>query len=216
MALPDYYKTLHVPTGARPEEIKKAFRKLAMEYHPDKNPGATSVEKFTAIQQAYAVLSDPKKRAAYDYERYLSNPNRTVFRVATPEDLLQAAVKLEKEIVRLDPFRIDRDAWHFQLMELLSEQNLELLQSRNDPSLNKQLVASVLNTLSPLPFPQMRSILEKLATLSRADIESTRRIKVFKHEALRSHQWNTYKIYVALVIAVALCAMMYFAVQQSR
>lgn len=63
----DYYKTLGLDRGASPVEIKKAYRKLARKYHPDLNPGDKSAEaKFKEIQEAYSVLSDPKKRSQYD------------------------------------------------------------------------------------------------------------------------------------------------------
>ncbi|KTD66407.1 molecular chaperone DnaJ [Legionella shakespearei] len=63
----DYYELLEISRGASDAEIKKAYRKLAMKYHPDRNPDdATAEEKFKEIQKAYAVLSDPKKRSAYD------------------------------------------------------------------------------------------------------------------------------------------------------
>src|SRR3982751_2280233 len=63
----DYYETLGVEKGANPEAIKKAFRKLAMDYHPDRNPGDKSAEqKFKELNEAYDVLKDEQKRAAYD------------------------------------------------------------------------------------------------------------------------------------------------------
>lgn len=68
MSKRDYYEVLGVHKGATEEEIKKAFRKLAMKYHPDRNPGDKSVEeKFKEVKEAYDVLSDPNKRAAYDH-----------------------------------------------------------------------------------------------------------------------------------------------------
>jgi molecular chaperone DnaJ len=64
---PDYYKTLGVGKGASDEEIKKAYRKLARQYHPDRNSGDKQAEeKFKEISQAHDVLSDPEKRKAYD------------------------------------------------------------------------------------------------------------------------------------------------------
>src|SRR6266511_4737833 len=67
MAQTDYYKVLGLGKNATPEEIKRAYRKLAVKYHPDKNPGdKTAEERFKEINEAYAVLSDPQKKAQYD------------------------------------------------------------------------------------------------------------------------------------------------------
>lgn len=67
MAKRDYYEILGVNRGASAEEIKKAYRKLAMQYHPDQNKGdAGAEEKFKEVGEAYAVLSDQQKRAHYD------------------------------------------------------------------------------------------------------------------------------------------------------
>src|SRR5438067_12380342 len=64
---PDYYKVLGVGKGASEEEIKKAYRKLARQYHPDRNPGDKQAEeRFKEISQAHDVLSDAEKRKAYD------------------------------------------------------------------------------------------------------------------------------------------------------
>src|SRR6201995_6159807 len=63
----DYYEVLGVARGAAIDDIKKAYRKMAVKYHPDRNPDdAEAEEKFKEAAEAYSVLSDAQKRAAYD------------------------------------------------------------------------------------------------------------------------------------------------------
>jgi len=62
----DYYEILGVPRNATQEEIKRAYRRLVLKYHPDRNKSKEAEEKFKEINEAYAVLSDPEKRRQYD------------------------------------------------------------------------------------------------------------------------------------------------------
>jgi len=67
MSKRDYYETLGVDKGVDAKALKSAYRKLAMKYHPDQNPGDDAAEaSFKEVGEAYAVLSDDDKRAAYD------------------------------------------------------------------------------------------------------------------------------------------------------
>jgi DnaJ-class molecular chaperone len=97
----DYYEVLGVPRTADEQQIKAAFRRLAMRYHPDRNPGDPSAaERFKEINEAYAVLSDPEKRRQYDrfgpdWERFQGTGERgspfgdvhVEYRNLSPEDL---------------------------------------------------------------------------------------------------------------------------------
>ena len=67
MAKRDYYDVLGVNKSASPEELKSAYRKLAVKYHPDKNPGDSKAEeKFKEASEAYGILSDKEKKQNYD------------------------------------------------------------------------------------------------------------------------------------------------------
>ena len=75
----NYYNTLGLGRQSSEEEIKKAYRKLALKYHPDKNTQPGAEERFKEIAEAYEVLSDPTKRASYDRYGEESIPTRYEF-----------------------------------------------------------------------------------------------------------------------------------------
>lgn len=62
----DFYKVLGVSPESNEDEIKKAYRKLALKFHPDKNSDADAEDRFKEIAEAYEILTDPKKRSVYD------------------------------------------------------------------------------------------------------------------------------------------------------
>src|SRR6201996_495551 len=86
MQYKDYYQILGITRGADPEEIKKAYRKLARKYHPDVSKEKNAEEKFKELSEAYEVLRDADKRAAYDQ---LGRDFRNGQQFRPPPDLAQ-------------------------------------------------------------------------------------------------------------------------------
>jgi DnaJ-class molecular chaperone len=75
----DYFEVLEVDKSASQDDIKKAYRRLAAKYHPDKNQSDDATELFQKIQESYSVISDPKKRKAYIEQEYLEVMNPRSF-----------------------------------------------------------------------------------------------------------------------------------------
>jgi len=101
MSLKDYYQILGVSREASAQDVKKAFRRLALRYHPDRNPDnpKQAEEKFKEINEAYQVLSDEQKRRQYD--RLISWPGysrRTIVINNTPND--RADMDLLREVLQ--------------------------------------------------------------------------------------------------------------------
>jgi len=83
----DYYETLGIPEKASQKQIKEVYRRLALQYHPDRNPDPQSSAKMKAINEAYAVLSNPAKRGEYDaMRRQFGRAAYNRFRTAYSED----------------------------------------------------------------------------------------------------------------------------------
>ena len=95
MPTPDYYAFLEVSPTATQSEIKRAYRRLARQYHPDLNQ-ETLDERIKLLNQAYAILRDPQKRALYDAQRRQAQERRTADQEALRRQ--QAALKQEPKM----------------------------------------------------------------------------------------------------------------------
>ena len=112
MHLKDYYQLLGLQPSATLPEIKKAYRRLALQYHPDKNqndPYATA--QFTAIKEAYEVLTNPAKKEYYLQQRWYEQSigKRKKEAVITPVAVLLQSLELEKYVSTIDVFRLDKE-----------------------------------------------------------------------------------------------------------
>lgn len=207
MSSKDYYRLLGIKPDATNDEIKKSYRRLALKYHPDKNPNDDLAEAtFKEIAEAYDVLSDPKKREDYHYKRfYTYNYKYREESPVTPQSILNDAIKLQKLVAKADPFRLNRDALLFQLEQILSEDNLTLLQDEKQVSINQQIVEALLASCKPLHYTHSEIIADNLLVLADGNIYLENKITAFLINQRRSDKWRRYKIFAAVIATILLC-----------
>lgn len=207
MSSKDYYRLLGVKSNATNDEIKKSYRRLALKYHPDKNPNDALAEAtFKEIAEAYDILSNPKKREDYHYRRfYTYNYKYREEPPITPQSILNDAMKLQALVAKANPFRVNRDALLFQLEQILSEDNLQLLQDENKPFVNGQIVEALLASCKPLHYMHVEIIVDNLLMLANGNAYLENKITYFLKEHRRSDKWRRYKIFAAVIAAILLC-----------
>lgn len=204
--MPDPYQILNIPPAATQEEIRKAFRKLAMAYHPDKNADPLAAKRFAGIQEAYAILKDPAKKAACDYRRYQAGPAQSLRpEPASADEVMIAAARLFEKAPSIDPFRLNIDQLGHELGYVLSDHTIALLQARGDTVQWRQMLQYLHPLIRYLPLPLALEILSPLSVLAAKDNLFARQLAEIKRELRRSYYWNRYKIYAALALAVLFC-----------
>lgn len=216
----DYYHILRIRPTATISEIKKAYRKLALRYHPDKNPGDPITEAvFREINEAYDILSDVRRREHYHWQ----NPQYATRNVAkfqtgellsTPEAILQEAIQLNKMVAGMDPFRINRDALYFRLEQILSPYHLDLLVLENNRDTCRKIIQAIITGAKPLSYSLVNAICEKLKVLAGNDPECREAIVAFDKKQKRTAIWERSKIWIALLLTIILCLLIFFMTKQ--
>ena len=121
--LKDYYQILQIEPHSTLAEIKQAFRRLAMIYHPDKNPNDKYAEvQFNEIKEAYEVLTNPVRKENYLQQRWYNQSigKRRTAETITPVSILKLVLELEQYVSRLDVHRMNKEGLSNYIDELLS------------------------------------------------------------------------------------------------
>ena len=210
--LKDYYKILEVSVTASTVEIKKSYRRLALQYHPDKNFGNNVYEaKFKEITEAYKVLSDLRQRQEYNIkiDFFAKNERKKPQPPVTAVSLVNQAISFRKKIRVLDPERMNRRAVYGHIQKLLAKNHIHTLLHQNDPKLNKRFIDELLFCATYLPHLQAEKICIQLTELAGTDNQLYQTIFQFSKRSKRRDLWNKYRLIVALLITFVFCLIIY-------
>lgn len=207
--LKDYYKILELNDTATDEEVKKAYRKLAKQYHPDTNIDSTQPDSlFHDIQEAYNVLSNIAARQRYDQERWLSGMAKRAAeqQAVTPQWILQESIKLQTHMSSIDVYRMSHYALRTYVTELLDDDNIKLLQEESEPSINESIVLMILESTKLLKYYDMLVVAERLELISDNSTQLMINVKL----AQRKRDWKRAKqlpyiiIFITFIITVCM------------
>ncbi|MDP4264029.1 MAG: DnaJ domain-containing protein [Bacteroidota bacterium] len=207
----DYYKILGLPPSATLKEIKAAYRRLAHQYHPDKNPpDLYSAAQFEIIKEAYEVLSNPAKKDQYLQQRWYDQSigKKNEATVTTPVTVLKQILELDKYVSQLDVHRMDKAGLYAHLCDILSDNTIEKLNTFNDPAINSSIVDMVIRCSAPLDWSCIKPLSARLVKLN-TNPASSEAITQFIHHAQRSAAWNKYRVWLLLLVVVLLCLLIY-------
>jgi curved DNA-binding protein CbpA len=213
MAVKDLYTILQVPPTATMVEIKKAYRKLALQYHPDKNPdNELAASRFLEIKKAYEVLGNTAKRRQYTYENWQQARNAPAnYEPVTPQLILKKTKNLADHVATIDIFRMSHEVLYRQVKEILSEENLSALQQAGDNTINKEIVETTLKLLRPLPLLFVEKLEPILVETAFTDNEAIQIIHKFIQQKKKIAFWDKYNLLIILIATVLICTIIFYA-----
>lgn len=213
MPLKDYYQILEIEPSATQPEIKKAFRKLAHQYHPDKNqldPYATA--QFAEVKEAYEVLTNPAKKEYYLQQRWYnqSTGKRKTQDIITPVTVLKQLLELDKFVFTLDVHRMDKQGLAEYISHILSADIIAQLYAFNEAPINKQIIGVSLRAMEPLPIKQAAAIAAGLFKLAGDDdAEIKKDIAEFLARKTQKEKAGKYQPFILMVIVLVICLLIW-------
>jgi len=205
----DYYEILRVSPSAGLAEIKAAYRKLALQYHPDKNPDSKfAAAEFNQVKEAYEILTNPQKKVKYLQERWLARANNEGFEkaISTPEHILMEVLGAGEKICRMDIYRLPAENIRQELNHLLSPENISILNEFMETSINDAITIEMLQIIKVLPIGDQLFFLEKLKQFTH---HYSSLIEEKESELSNKYFWETWKPAFIILAVVLLCILIW-------
>jgi molecular chaperone DnaJ len=204
----DYYRILNVKSSATTAEIKTAYRKIAMAYHPDRNPDdALAAAVFSDAAEAYKVLSDNESRKRYNHERYITAEQEYKQPVETIGALFGRIKQLNEYVKNSDPFRLNKNALLFSIRQLFPDDLTLLLQTNH--ALLQQFLELVTVSAQHLHSNQTKQLSKLLIPFYTEHEWLQYKLNSIMQQQQRQERWEKNKIILAIIIAAVLCALIF-------
>lgn len=214
MQLKDYYNILELPPSATTADIKKAYRRLALLHHPDKNNNdPLAAARFAEIKEAYEVMTDPAKKEYYLQQRWYkqSTGSRKTRELISPANVLKEALELERYVSKLDVFRMDKAGLQEYILDLLSNDTIEKLHAFRDSETCRQIQGILISAMKPLPDAYTGSIVTQLQRLCANDPQAEAALNQFVQQHRKKHLREKHTLTAIIIITLLLCLLIYFA-----
>lgn len=213
MSIKDYYGILEIEASASLHDIKKAYRRLAQQYHPDKNHNDPyTAAQFAEIKEAYEVLTHPSKKELYLQRRWYEQSTGTKRNKlpVTPVNILKQVLELERYVSKLDVFRMDNYGLHDHILTLLEDQSIEQLNSFNEKQVNDDILLILIKCLKVLPLNLILSLHTQLKKINTSETIQEK-FNQFVLAKQKTYKRDKYNIWVIIVTVIALCLLILFS-----
>lgn len=209
----DYYKILEIEPTANAAELKAAYRKLALQFHPDKNPGDKyALSQFYLVKEAYETLSSQSLKDEYLKERWLSKANNEKLgtEANTPENILHRFLNANKKMQQFDAFRMDKKGIASEIHSLLNSNNIAILNEFNEQQINQEIINQAIQMVSSLHPSQTEKIFVALKKINGGEA-SVKSISEAEKEIKQQATFNRLTPWLIALAVIFLCILIFVA-----
>jgi len=208
LQLKDYYSILELPSSASADEVKKAYRRLAHLYHPDKkNSDPYAAAQFAAIKEAYETLSNPVQKEYYLQQRWYAQSigKKIKQETITPVHILKQMIELDRYISKLDIHRMNQQGLYDYIEHILSDASITILNSFNEPDINNEILLITLKSGRTLPYRLIKPFTDRLKQLKTNNQTTITKIDQFIRYHQQMDYWEKRKAWIILLIVLLIC-----------
>ncbi len=203
----DYYHILKIAPTAPADEIKKAYRKLALLFHPDRNPNNQLANReFAEIAEAYSILSDEQKRKSYDnrynYQSLTNsiNPFRPTVRSA-----LQQCINLRNHLAVTNPYQLDYDVLFYLINDLSTKTHTTLFAASTETNAVSAFIEHYLFCCQFLPIGYSQTLCKKLEPILAKHKSQVPTVEKFLRNKRMDYWFDHYEGLIVFGITIFIC-----------